>query len=141
MQAMVGRPILKLMQDSNFLPISFLLFVSIRLLLIFFVPATDPFSDAAWYLNRATTLAEQGTYSERGILTAFWPVGYPVFLGLLFKVTGVSLLAAKLANLTLAHLILLSIFLSVVHSITSSRTATYCCWQSTQTMRRTCRCF
>ncbi len=102
MQAMVGRPILKLMQDSKFLPISFLLFVSIRLLLICFVPATDPFSDAAWYLDRATTLAEQGTYSERGIPTAFWPVGYPAFLGLLFKVTGVSLLAAKLANLVLS---------------------------------------
>ena len=102
MQAMVEKPVLKLLQNSNFLPTSFFLFASIRLLLIFFVPAADPSSDAAWYLNRAATLAEQGTYSERGVMTAFWPVGYPAFLGLLYKVTGVSLLAAKLANLTLA---------------------------------------
>ena len=101
MQVMVRSSILKLLQIRNFLLISFLLFVGIRLVLIFVV-AADPISDAAWYWNRATTLAVQGTYSERGIPTAFWPVGYPAFLGLLFKVTGASLLAAKFANLALA---------------------------------------
>ena len=91
-----------LLRDPKFLPMTFLAFVGLRLAFIFLVPVHDPVSDSAWYFNRAVTLAEQGTYSERGIPTAYWPVGYPGFLGLLFKITGPSLLAAKLANLVLA---------------------------------------
>ena len=74
----------------------------IRLALLFLIPVPEPSSDANWYLKRAITLAEQDTYSDGGILTAYWPVGYPAFLALLFKATGPSLLAARLANLVLA---------------------------------------
>ncbi len=81
---------------------TFIAFVGIRLAVILLVPAADPFSDAGWYLARAIEMGERGSYSENGVPTAYWPVGYPAFLSLLFKVTGPSLLAARLGNLALA---------------------------------------
>ena len=98
----IFAPLLRMLQHSRFVPVCFVAFVGIRLALLLLVPTAAPFSDAGWYLNRAMTLVEQGSYSERGILTAYWPVGYPAFLALLFKVTGPSILAAQLANLALA---------------------------------------
>lgn len=84
-----------------FTPVCFLAFIGIRLALIVFVPV-EPGSDALWYFNRASTLAEQGSYSENGLPTAFWPVGYPAFLALLFTFTGTHLAIAQFANLFLA---------------------------------------
>ena len=93
--------VIRLLSDRRFLPACFMVFVGVRLLLILLVPVT-PGSDAQWYFSRAVTLAEQGTYTERGIPTAYWPVGYPALLGLLFRLTGPSLLAAQFANLAFA---------------------------------------
>src|SRR3990167_3428778 len=81
-----------------FTPVCFLAFIGVRLALIVFVPV-EPGSDALWYFNRASTLAEQGSYSENGLPTAFWPVGYPAFLALLFTFTGTHLAVAQFANL------------------------------------------
>jgi hypothetical protein len=75
-----------------------LAFLVPRVLLIWLVPV-EPVSDFAWYFNRARELAESGVYQEGGHPTAFWPIGYPAFLGLLFAVTGPSLLAAQVCNL------------------------------------------
>jgi len=83
------------------MPLCFIAFMSSRIAVLL-IPVPDPFSDAGWYLSRAITLANNGTYSEGGILTAYWPVGYPAFLALLFKIAGPSLLAARVANLVLA---------------------------------------
>jgi 4-amino-4-deoxy-L-arabinose transferase-like glycosyltransferase len=96
------NPIFLGLQHSRFLPVCFLAFIAIRLAMILFVPIAEPFSDSGWYLQRAITLVDEGSYSERGILTAYWPVGYPAFLALLFKVFGPSILTAQLANLILA---------------------------------------
>jgi len=102
MRKLIFALLLRMLQHSYFVPLCFTVFVGIRLALLLLIPIAEPFSDSAWYLSRAITLAEQGTYSERGILTAYWPVGYPAFLALLFKVAGASVLVAQLANLALA---------------------------------------
>ena len=96
------EPWLALLSRPGFLPICFGIFVATRAALIFWVPIAEPFSDSGWYLNRALTLLADGSYSERGLPTAYWPVGYPAFLALVFKVAGPSWLAAQLANLVLA---------------------------------------
>jgi 4-amino-4-deoxy-L-arabinose transferase-like glycosyltransferase len=88
--------------DKHFLAITFLAFVGIRLAVILLVPVAEPFSDAGWYLSRAIEIVQRGSYSENGVPTAYWPVGYPAFLAFLFKATGPSLLAARLANLIFA---------------------------------------
>lgn len=84
-----------------FLPTCFVLYVALRLALILLVPV-QPGSDAGWYLTRAFTLLESGSYSENGLYTAYWPIGYPGFLSLLFKINGPSVLAAQVANLIFA---------------------------------------
>lgn len=92
--------------------------LALRLFWVAFVPA-QPVSDCRWYFDRATTLAEGGGYAVDGRPTAFFPVGYPVFLAVLFNLFGPSLLAAKLANvavqtatLLLAHHLAVRLFRS-----------------------------
>jgi len=97
----MSRSFQSVLNCSLLMPLCFIAFVSSRIAVLF-VPVPDPLSDAGWYLSRAITLANDGTYSEGGILTAYWPVGYPAFLALLFKIAGPSLLAARVANLVLA---------------------------------------
>jgi len=91
----------RFIDHPKFLIRCFLAFVAIRLAFVLFLPV-QPSSDASWYLARGIVLSESGSYSQNGIPTAYWPVGYPAFLGLLFALTGPSLLAAKLANLAFA---------------------------------------
>src|SRR5215831_2193532 len=43
-----------------------------------------PVSDAKWYFDRAVSIVHGNGYAFDGIPTAFWPVGYPGFLALLF---------------------------------------------------------
>ena len=94
----------RLLQRRRFLLECFVAFVAIRVAILAFIPTAAPFSDAGWYLRRAITLAEQGTYSEGGMPTAYWPVGYPAFLAGIFTIFGPSLLAARIANLVLASI-------------------------------------
>ncbi len=65
---------------------------------VFFITVT-PVSDDAWYVHRAIDIAAGRGYTENGIPTAWWPVGYPGFLAGLFTVFGPNLLAVKLSNL------------------------------------------
>jgi 4-amino-4-deoxy-L-arabinose transferase-like glycosyltransferase len=88
-------------QKPYFLYCLFTIFVSIRLALIILIPI-EPHSDAGWYYARAQTLLQEGTYSEGGIKTAFWPVGYPAFLTFSFFLAGNSILVAQIANLIIA---------------------------------------
>src|SRR5437868_20672 len=66
-------------------------------------------SDASWYYDRAVDLASGRGYSIDGIPTAYWPVGYPGFLGLLFRFAGPGYGLVYLSNLLL---LLLAIYLS-----------------------------
>jgi hypothetical protein len=94
----------RVLERRSFLLECFVAFVAIRVAILAFIPTAAPFSDAGWYLRRAITLAEQGTYSEGGVPTAYWPVGYPAFLAGIFTIFGPSLLAARIANLVLASI-------------------------------------
>lgn len=61
-----------------------------------------PVSDFAWYFDRAVGIASGHGYSINDAPTAFWPVGFPGTLGILFTITGPSLLAVKILNLASA---------------------------------------
>ena len=58
-------------------------------------------NDYAWYFDRGMSIAEGNGYSVDGSPTAFFPVGYPAFLGLLFAIFEPSETLAKLANIIL----------------------------------------
>lgn len=60
-----------------------------------------PLSDFDWYYARGIDMSLGRGLQEHGVPTAYWPVGYPAFLGALFALFGKSLLVAKIANLLL----------------------------------------
>jgi hypothetical protein len=66
-----------------------------------------PVSDFGWYYERGIDLSAGKGYSVDGIPTAYWPVGYPAFLGLLLRVFGTSLLVPKAANVIVSMGVLL----------------------------------
>ncbi len=101
MTAHFSARIASLLGARQFPTVCFLGFIAVRVALVLLVPVS-PSSDAGWYYDRAITLSSEGRYWEGGHPTAYWPIGYPAFLGAIFVVTGPSLLAAKLANLSLA---------------------------------------
>jgi len=81
-----------------FIPICLLLGVFLRILWIWFINPSQV-SDFVWFENRAESIASGHGYSVNGIATAYWPVGYPGFLGLIFRVFGSSVILAKLINI------------------------------------------
>jgi 4-amino-4-deoxy-L-arabinose transferase and related glycosyltransferases of PMT family len=97
----IGSRLESLLMHSWFNPLCFTVFIGTRFALLLFVPV-EPSSDAMWYFSRAITIVEHGSYSEGGLPTAFWPVGYPAFLALLFTFTGPHLVVVQFANLVLA---------------------------------------
>ncbi len=62
----------------------------------------EPTSDAEWYFSRAVGLAAGHGYSEGGVLTAYWPPGWPLALSVVFAPFGASVLAAQIFNLACA---------------------------------------
>ncbi len=58
-------------------------------------------ADFAYYYEQAQSIAMLHGYTLDGHATAFQPVGYPLFLALLFRIFGASALLAKLANVLL----------------------------------------
>lgn len=83
----------------------------LALMLIFLLPRAmvllvpvEPTSDAAWYFARAVGLAQGRGYVEGDVPTAYWPPGWPLALGALFRVVGPSMFAVKAFNLACAVL-------------------------------------
>ncbi len=84
-----------------FLPACFLLFMGLRIALVALVPV-EPSSDFLWYHNRAAGLARGEGYSEQGVPTAFWPVGWPAVAGALYYLFGTDTFVVQVANLVFA---------------------------------------
>ncbi|MCX7273613.1 MAG: glycosyltransferase family 39 protein [Burkholderiales bacterium] len=93
----------ELIGHPAFLPATFLLYIGLRALLIAFVPV-EPSSDFAWYHNRAVGLVEGAGYSEGGVPTAFWPVGWPAAAAGLYWLFGKQVLVLQIANLVFGAL-------------------------------------
>lgn len=66
--------------------------------------------DFEWYYTHAVQMASGGGYRQGDHYTAYWPIGYPYFLSLLFRVTGPSVWAGLIANAVLSVLIVLLIY-------------------------------
>jgi 4-amino-4-deoxy-L-arabinose transferase-like glycosyltransferase len=74
--------------------------IFVRLLWVAFV-FSYPVSDFEWYYLRGWDMAIGNGYAINGVPTAYWPVGYPAFLSLIFRVFGFNLVFVKLANVFL----------------------------------------
>jgi Dolichyl-phosphate-mannose-protein mannosyltransferase len=69
-----------------------------------------PLDDSNWYFFRALSIAHGNGYAFDGTPTAFWPVGYPGFLALLFLVFPAAPITALIANFALSGLTLICSF-------------------------------
>ncbi|MEW6772090.1 MAG: hypothetical protein AB1330_11985, partial [Bacillota bacterium] len=63
---------------------------------------TYPISDFAWYHERAVGLIQGEGYSVDGRPTAYWPIGYPLFLAVVYKVFGPHFYVAKAFNIMMS---------------------------------------
>jgi 4-amino-4-deoxy-L-arabinose transferase-like glycosyltransferase len=86
-------------------PAVFGLAFALRALLLLLLPQA-PYSDGAFYFGRALGLVSGEGYSENGIPTAYWPIGYPAMLAGSMLVFGKSLLGPMLLNLASAMALL-----------------------------------
>jgi len=114
---------LRLINLPYFLPFCIGSAMVLRLLWIFLVNPPQV-SDFVWYYDRAVDMAKGRGYAVNGIPTAYWPVGYPGFLGLLFRAFGPSVFLAKLANIAFySGILILSYHISrrIFHSETAAR--------------------
>ena len=92
----------RLLNSHYFIPVCFVLFLALRAVLVFSIPVEISSSDAGWFLQRGLSIARGEGYAEGGYPTAYWPVGYPGFLGVLFYLFGQDQLVGQIANLLLA---------------------------------------
>ena len=88
-----------LIQNENTNLLLFLAF-TIRIIWVLYFPV-HPVSDYLWYYERALSISGGMGYSVNNIPTAYWPIGYPAFLGAIFYLFNNSILAAQLANVLL----------------------------------------
>jgi hypothetical protein len=61
-----------------------------------------PMSDFGWYFDAARSIAAGAGFADKGVLTAFWPVGWPGFLGGLLWLFGSHVWVGQCANLVLS---------------------------------------
>lgn len=95
----MARALLRWFSAPSALPMLFALFLLVRVAILL-IPVV-PSSDAQWYFGAASRIAAGLGYSERNILTAFWPPGWPGMLAMIFNFSGPSVLAAQIFNLFL----------------------------------------
>ena len=85
----------------HFIAYCFFFYFLTRALLIIFVPV-EQFSDSAWYYSRAVSISEGLGYSENGLPTAYWPVGWPAALALVFWLFEPTPVVGQIFNLILS---------------------------------------
>lgn len=97
---------------SNNLPFIVILSLGIilRILWILFVP-TIPVSDFKLFFKGAESIANGSGFLIYGYHSAYEPIGYPIFLAILFKIFGINILVGKIANIFLASISLIFIYL------------------------------
>jgi 4-amino-4-deoxy-L-arabinose transferase-like glycosyltransferase len=94
----------RLIELPSFTTVCFVAYMALRTGVLFVRPLEQS-SDFQWYYGRAMEIASGAGYAQNGVLTAFWPVGWPGFLAVLFTVTGPFVLAGQVANLILSALV------------------------------------
>ena len=98
---LVNKTVVKIITNNRFVPVVLLLAFVLRLLWIVLVNS-HPVSDFACYDMYGVYLANGKGYIDSGSPTAYWAIGYPAFLGILYYIFGHTLFIAKFANVAMA---------------------------------------
>ncbi len=97
---MMKSSVNKFFQSKYFVPFCFILAIILRIVWLLLVDS-KPVSDSLWYYLKGIEIASGKGYVIQDVPTAYYPVGYPVFLAVIFKIFGNYLLAGKIANIIL----------------------------------------
>ena len=105
--ATVKDAVQRLVQWQLFVPFTILLVLVVRCVLAWLV-AIELVNDPAAYHQYAIWLSEGKGYLDipTGEPTAYWPIGYPAFLGGIYYLFGIEPLSGELANSLLSALVL-----------------------------------
>lgn len=96
----LARIVVAILEHPWFVPACFAVHIGLRAAILL-VPIA-PGDDASWYIDRAQAFANGDGYTIDGRPTAYYPVGWPLLLAGLFRISGPSVVAAQLANLALS---------------------------------------
>lgn len=112
--------------------------IVVRLTFLHLYPPVAPYSDMSAYDGLAWRLAQGlGYVTLEGAFTAYWPVGYPAFLSVMYLVCGHEPGCGYFANLVLAAAIVVAVYL-LIAKLSGSQTAAVagarCLWRSIQTV-------
>jgi len=109
---LIKNPVIKIINSKYFILTCLIIAVVLRLAWIILTDS-KPVSDSAWYYEKGIDIASGKGYSIEGIPTAYYPIGYPLFLSLVFTVFGNSIFAAMIMNLILsAGILVFTYFIS-----------------------------
>ena len=93
--------------QTRFVLSIFILAFGLRLIWILSTPDVLV-SDSGWYCNAAHLLASEGRYADeddQNKATAYLPIGYPLFLSMIFRLTGQSHFMGKFGQVILSLLL------------------------------------
>ena len=99
--SLIIAKVLQFLDKPHFVRNVLILGVGLRILWIALVHP-NPISDCGWYYDRAISIASGEGYAVDGKLTAYWPVGYSAFLGLLFRIAGPSIWLPVITNVLIS---------------------------------------
>jgi hypothetical protein len=98
------QSVLNLLYARHYFIACFAIDIALRLAILVLLPIHQT-SDFQWYYDRGIEMASGAGYAENGVPTAFWPVGWPGFLGVLFWIFGTSQLVGQIANVVLSAIV------------------------------------
>jgi len=109
-QSRIRGSIQSILLSPWYLPVLIALAFAVRLCwILVFDP--KPVSDFSFYFQCAESIARGLGYTKNGgFATAYFPAGYPLFLGVLFRLFGISIVIAQTANLVLSVLSLVLVY-------------------------------
>ncbi len=99
------------LEEAKFLLLFLGLGFALRMLWIVFVP-TQLYADWEWYDKLAYHMSQVCRYEEDGAPTAYWPIGYPLFLATIYWIFGHSYFAVKIISVFLSMSICLFTYLA-----------------------------
>jgi 4-amino-4-deoxy-L-arabinose transferase-like glycosyltransferase len=121
--AAIKQRLLEVIQHRHFVLVCVLAGIAARVLWVGLVHPAQVL-DFKWYYDRAASIANGDGYAVNRFPTAYWPVGYPGFLGVLFYVFGASVFAGQIANIVLSAATILLVYRlgqQIFHSETAAR--------------------
>ncbi len=92
---------LKDIKELDFLLLVFGVGFTLRLLWIILFPS-QIYSDWKWYDDAAYHMSQIWRYEENGLPTAYWPIGYPLFIAIIYWFFGHSYFMVKFVNVLLS---------------------------------------